>query len=310
MNPTAHRPPMPERWWTYQRERFPLFAHGAMILSFSFCAVSYSKMLRDSAGAPSAASVVVAFVSCFLIFLQLRIADEFKDFEEDSKYRPYRPVPRGLVTLRELAALFALAAAVQLCLALWLKPMLAVVLLGVWTYLAAMSKEFFIGGFLRPRLMLYMVTHMAIMPQIDFYATSADWMPAGVGPPGGLLWFLAASFFNGMVIEVGRKIRAPSDEEHGVQTYSVAWGILRAVCLWWGVVALTYVCAVAAAARIHFAAPVAAILGVMLAATVALGVVFLRRPDSGRGKWIERISGLWTLVLYLSLGALPLLWRN
>ena len=37
-----------------------------------------------------------------VFFLQLRIADEFKDFAEDSRFRPYRPVPRGLVTLTEL----------------------------------------------------------------------------------------------------------------------------------------------------------------------------------------------------------------
>ena len=51
---------------------------------------------------PEWRGLVVAFVTCFLFFLQLRIADEFKDFEEDTRYRPYRPVPRGLVTLREL----------------------------------------------------------------------------------------------------------------------------------------------------------------------------------------------------------------
>ena len=56
----------------------------------------------------------MAFATAFLFFLQLRIADEFKDFEEDSRYRPYRPVPRGLVRLRELGWLGAAAACLQL----------------------------------------------------------------------------------------------------------------------------------------------------------------------------------------------------
>jgi 4-hydroxybenzoate polyprenyltransferase len=34
--------------------------------------------------------------------------------------------------------------------------------------------------------------------------------------PAGLFWFLAASFCNGVVIEIGRKIRAPAQEEEGV----------------------------------------------------------------------------------------------
>src|SRR5207247_10262010 len=43
----------------------------------------------------------ISFVTCLLFFLQLRIADEFKDFEEDSKYRPYRAVPRGTARSEE-----------------------------------------------------------------------------------------------------------------------------------------------------------------------------------------------------------------
>ena len=36
---------MATRWWTYQRERFPVFAHGSLIAAFSFSAVSYSASL-------------------------------------------------------------------------------------------------------------------------------------------------------------------------------------------------------------------------------------------------------------------------
>ena len=67
------------RWWTYQKERFPIAAHGPLILAFSACAVSYSALLR--VGTPEFSGYVVAFVTCLLFFLQLRIADEFKDAE-------------------------------------------------------------------------------------------------------------------------------------------------------------------------------------------------------------------------------------
>jgi 4-hydroxybenzoate polyprenyltransferase len=101
------------RWWIYQRERFPIFAHGALIAAFSFSAVSLSFMLRGQSGWPSGASLLVAFCSSFLFFLQLRIADEFKDFEEDSRFRPYRAVPRGLVSLGELRVLAISTALLQ-----------------------------------------------------------------------------------------------------------------------------------------------------------------------------------------------------
>src|SRR5262249_2790594 len=136
---------MANRWWVYQRERFPVLAHGLLIAAFSFSAVCFSALLRGQTTLPSAASAVVAFGTAFLFFLQLRIADGSKAFEEDSRYRPYRPVPRGLVSLRELGVLGALAALVQLGLALWLEPSLALLLALTWTYLALMSKEFFVA---------------------------------------------------------------------------------------------------------------------------------------------------------------------
>src|SRR5690242_5377099 len=114
--------PFFRRWWIYQRERFPLLGHGPLIAAFSFSALSFSTLLRGQLTLPSIGPVLVAFVTALLFFLQLRIADEFKDFEEDRRYRPYRPVPRGLVTLRELAVLGILCALVQMGLALWLMP--------------------------------------------------------------------------------------------------------------------------------------------------------------------------------------------
>ena len=95
-SPPAAPPPFFRRWWTYQRERFPLAAHGPLIAAFSFCAVSYSRMLRGETGLPPWPALLTAFVICLLFFLQLRIADEFKDIEEDTRWRPYRAVPRGL----------------------------------------------------------------------------------------------------------------------------------------------------------------------------------------------------------------------
>src|SRR5690242_577270 len=48
------------RWWTYQKERFPLLAHGPLIAAFSVSAVSYSALLRR--GQPAPESFIVAFV--------------------------------------------------------------------------------------------------------------------------------------------------------------------------------------------------------------------------------------------------------
>jgi len=299
----------PSRWWIYQRERFPLLAHGPLILAFSLCSLCFSSLLRGDERFPAWAIIAIAFFCSLFSFLHLRLADEFKDFEEDSKHRPYRPVPSGLVSLRELGWIWAATAGIQFLLAASLSWKLLLPLFVTWTYLALMSREFFCRTWLKNHPFTYMWTHMFIMPLIDFFATACDWLPTSGHPPTGLFWFVAASFFNGFIIEIGRKIRAPEDEEKGVETYSFLWGRAKATRAWWLALGLTYVSALFAAAQIQFLMPAALVLGSLLGLAGFIGFKFLRAPQPGRGKQFEIVAGLWTLVLYLILGVVPMLWR-
>jgi hypothetical protein len=293
------------RWWTYQRERFPLVAHGPLIAAFSASAVSYSALLRGGAR-PAAVSFVVAFTVSLGSFLLLRIADEFKDAEEDARFRPYRPVPRGLVKLRELAWLGAGVAAGQLVLAARIGWPVAGLLAVTWVYFGLMTREFFVRAWLKARPVAYLFSHMLIMPLVDWFATGCDWVHAGGRMPPGLGWFLAASFCNGIVIELGRKIRAPAQEEAGVETYSFLWGRPVAVAAWFAAMTATLACALGAAQRIAFTAPVATVLGTLLLGGGVLGAMFLRAAGAKSAKGIEVFSGVWTLALYLMLGVVPL----
>lgn len=295
-----------QRWHIYQKERFPLLAHGPLIAAFSACAVAFSSMLR---GVPSPGwqAYATAFVVCLLMFLQLRIADEFKDAEEDARWRPYRPVPRGLVTLSSLRVVFILAAIIQAAAAFWLDARLLIVLGIAWSYLALMSVEFFSRDWLKKRPVIYLVTHMGIMPLVDFFGTACEWMPGMGAAPGGLGWFLAASFFNGVVIEIGRKLRQPADEEAGVETYSALWSMRGGALVWLLALASTFVCAVMAARAISFTWPVGGGLGLLLVGAVVMVARYLSKGASGKG--IENFAGLWTLVLYLLLGLVPLAMR-
>jgi 4-hydroxybenzoate polyprenyltransferase len=297
---TAHR------WWTYQRERFPVFRYGALTAVFVSAAMAYSARLRCGAApllVPFApAALIVAFACVFLFFLEMRIADEFKDREDDARYRPYRPVPRGLIELRELGGLGVSAALAQLALVLWFDAALLPFLIGVWGYLALMTSEFFAREWLRARPVAYLLSHMLNIPLITLFATAFDWRAARQPLPPGLLWLPATAFFVCLGLETGRKIRAAADEEQGVETYSFLWGHRRAVEVWTGVLVAGGACAWAAAGRIGAAAPVG-FAGVALAASAAvLGVRFVRNPAQGRGRAFERFSEIFALVLLACLG--------
>lgn len=313
------RPPLLKRAWIYQNERFPLVKHGLLIAIFSGAAVGYGARL--TATTPTLASAVVAFLSTLAFFWQMRVADEFKDLADDAQYRPYRPVPRGLVSLRELAIAGMLSAVLQAALALWLGPNLLGLLVVIWAYFGLMCKEFFLRPWLKAHPVAYVLSHMVIVPLIGGYAVATQTLPtAGTLFVPGLLPFLLACFWNGLVIELGRKIRLPAGEEPGVETYSALWGLAGAVRLWLGAVALTALFTLGAAWSIEALALVVPLLAALIG-----WVGFKAWPWLGQGSTaetpcppgsgerdlgrsqdiLETPTALWTLGVYLSLGWLP-----
>lgn len=300
------RPSFVHRLWQYQRERFPLGKHGLLLATFSFCAVALSAQLRGAPTWPTPASASVAFVSLLLFFLQLRIADEFKDAAVDAQYRPERPVPRGLVTLRELGRLAVAAALIQIVLARWLDPWLLLPLVGVWLYMALMRVEFGVADWLHRHPFTYLWTHMLVVPLIDLYATACDWLPQQHGAQWPLFWFLAVSFCNGVVIEIGRKTWAPAQERPGVESYSSSWGVRRAITVWLLALLAATLCALPVAHAIDFFWPLLLVLLSALVGVTVVGVRFVRRPTAAGAAQLETLSGLWVAGLYLSLGIIPL----
>ena len=99
----------------------------------------------------------------------------------------------------------------------------------------------------------------------------------------------------------------------GVETYSLLWGRPRAVAAWLAAVLATAACAWQVARHLGLAMPIGIVLATLVLACVAAGVSFLRAPDRRGGKLIEAAAGIWTLLMYLSLGAVPLaiaVWRG
>ena len=302
---------MLSRWWTYQRERFPVLAHAPLIAAFSLSSVTCSALLRDPQASPRWSSWVVAFVVSFTLFLQLRVADEFKDAEEDAAHRPYRPVPRGLVTLRELGVIFAVGLVVQLAATLWLDVRLLVLLGVTWAYLAAMCAEFRVRAWLKARPVVYMASHMLILPVVDGFATACDWVPVrGVDrPPWGVVPFLLGSLANGFVVEIGRKLRAAADEEPGVETYSKLWGPRRATVAWSGCLLTAYALALVAASQVGWLLGAAITLTPAVLALLWVGRRYVTLGTTAAAKRVEPAVFVWTLLMYLSLGPIPWLVR-
>jgi len=301
--------PFARRFVEYQRERFPFLQHGPLIVVFAFSAASYSRICRGAQGFIPLADFVPGAITALYFFLLLRLYDEHKDFEEDARWRPYRAVPRGLVSLRELRTLGIVLTAVIVAINALVMPRVLPAVGAVLLYTALMGREFFVRGWLKRHPIVYMLSHMLVLPVIDFYTSGLDWINAGVAPPAGLEFFLGVTFLNGIVIELGRKIRAPEDEEEGVETYSALYGSRRAALGWACVLVLTWGGAVAAALRAGEGTPVLVALSTILLLCLLPALLFARTPGRALARRIELAAGLWTIGMYLTLGGAPMVAR-
>lgn len=287
-----------QRWWIYQRERFPLAAHSPLVAAMSFGALGYAAAVGDSA------LNLLALVFCWLgllgFFFLLRVADEFKDYDTDCRHRPYRPVPRGLISLRELALAAAGVVVLQVLLALWLDPGILLPLTMAWLWLALMTREFFAPAWLEARPLLYLVSHMLIMPLLMLYALahSGVWQP-------DMWWLLAIAFGVGLCIEIGRKLRRPEDEEPGVDTYSKVWGRAVSSSAWLAAVSVTLVLMALAARQLGAGFWVWLPVLLLVCGSGLTLLFYLRHPNGPAAKFFEGLSASTTLVVYLLLGALP-----
>jgi len=301
---------MSNRWYRYQAERFPLLKTGLLVAVFCLSILLFSGKQADGPALPGVFPVFGAMFSTLLLFFQLRVADEIKDFDIDSRYRPERPVPSGLVTLRELGVLAYVAAAMQFAIAIAVDVALVPVLVAVWAYMWLMRREFFVPCWLQRRPVLYMLSHMLVMPLIGLYVSAFDWRCLCNDLPAGLGWLLAMSFFIGLVLEIGRKTKTAAGERAGVDTYSALWGATASAGAWVACVlsaaVLYLVAATYVGGDLYGAVPALLSFAVALAAA---GPFFVRGAALTQRfeKAIESASGLVTLSLYVGLGPLQLI---
>jgi len=291
------------RLWVYQAERFPLARTAALVAVFSSASVSASAHFAARA-LPGWPVYALAFVVTLIFFFQLRVLDEIKDADDDARFRPERPIPRGLVSLRLIVGLGLATVPLALGAALIVEPATVPLLLLVWGWMALMTREFFVSAWLKARPVAYMVSHMAIMPLIDLFVTGSEWRPH-VSPPPGLGLFLALSFANGCILEIGRKLWAAESERPGVETYSALWGPRRAATVWLGCLGLAFALLIA----VGFAtgAPVtnAAISLAALVFAARAALAYRRAPTVRTQAGADSGAGAWVFACYVAAGFAP-----
>ncbi|MBI1305167.1 MAG: hypothetical protein GC181_00980 [Bacteroidetes bacterium] len=297
------------RFLQYQKERFPFLAHGPLIAVFTFSAVSYASIGRGRETFIDLKTYCIGVFATLTLFFLVRIFDEFKDKEDDLKYRTYLPVPRGLIRLKELRNIGIVVFLLQIAMIAVFQPAMFLLYAIAFGWLLLMGVEFFIPEWLRKHQMVYITSHMFIIPLIDMYASGLDWRIEGVAPPSCLIWFFAVSYFNGLVLEVGRKIRTPENEEEGVISYTGLYGTKGGVWLWLALTFVTMICAIIAGLVVGYGITSVITFSVLFILCVIPATMFLKKPETKTSKWIEYASAAWTFFMYLGLGAIHMITR-
>ena len=324
----------------YLNERFPLGKNSLFVLIFTLSGYIYAGLLYNSKIIKSILSKEVnrvplfwgkeidkvpiiwyklfpLFIIIFMFFFQLRITDEFKDYEEDLKYRSYRPVQRGIISLKALGKIGIATIIIQIILAHVINSKLIYFMLLVWIYMFLMTKEFFIKNWLTERILIYALSHVVIMIFITLvivkgtgYILQDHFLETlylllekyKKNIFIGLIPLFALNYLNGIVLEIGRKTRKANEEEHGVQTYSKLWGRKKAVFILCILYVIEYIFVLFGLSNINkeFFLVGQLILTITLILSVYFMIKFLKKDLTG--KIPENISGIWILISSMNMG--------
>ena len=217
----------------YFREMYPILPR--LLLGFMVFLEIYFIILLNSGITQFRLGIqeIVCGFTVFSFLCWLRIADDFKDYEQDRHLFPDRPLPSGRVTKKDLTIFVSILIAITLVLNLvFMNNFLFCLFL--YTYGSLMAIWFFQKHKIQKSLPLALVTHNLVQMIMNIYIISFAVIKYGIRP--FTLTNIMAAFtlyFPALIWEVTRKIRAPQDETEYV-TYSKLFGYQKATdfALW------------------------------------------------------------------------------
>lgn len=223
----SHKDPLWRRLSGWMCERFPPVNALLFFILYLACAL----VARHGTENPGIQWLdIPACLVTWWLFLLIRIFDEHKDYAIDGINHPQRILQRGLITLFHLKVLGAVAIVVQLVWS-WLMAgetgLLAWGLLFAW--LCLMGVEFFCSPWLEKQLLLYALSHMAIMPLAVYWLAVLANPEVRCTPV--LQAMMSLAFISGFCAEITRKTRGPEEEREGVDSYTRILGVKGAITL-------------------------------------------------------------------------------
>jgi 4-hydroxybenzoate polyprenyltransferase len=295
-------------------ERYPPIPQVVLVVTLwlaglAMAATMWAPARGVTPGHVDVAKLVLSGVGALLFVFHLRVFDDVKDADTDRTDNPTRPIPRGLVSEREVDALSVVLLAVEALLFAGIGPLAFTVWVIAAAFTVLMRVEFFVGSWLERHVLTYAASHMWALALVlaSLVAAGIETLhmrsAANLGnvvASADILVACIAAFVLGVGFELGRKF----------ERYAAAHGVWAWV-LWIATPVAGTVLMVGATWH-HYATWVTIALAAVAVVVGAASVVLMaRRPDptptrenawpKGMRETVEALPGLAGLLTYLVL---------
>ncbi len=271
-------------------ERFSPAVYLPMITVFSLANGLYFYFVQNVQFKLSI--IIVCGLVMLSAFFRLRLFDEIKDYGVDLKINPNRPLARGAIQSIEIKLMIWLLIFFELFVTLLINKTAFVVHSLAIVYSLLMYKEFFIGGLIRSRLVVYAVSHTFVSvlfglstATIAFKINSLKEALAAVG-----FFLVNWAYFN--LFEFSRKTFASTEERKNVETYSSLFKPLGAALLSFSQVLLALII-LKLTVQMNM-------LVICLLSLIYCGflVLYVRQPKEKFAKLLRHASGAFIVLSY------------
>lgn len=213
----------------YTWEMFPPYRVIPLILlqffGFYIClalATGQTAVINSSLWSP--------LLTLFFTWFLLRCFDELKDQDVDAQCFPHRPVVRGATTYTDIRILILLNLTLLVGLNLG-KGIVTDAFMVMIIYMILSWQWYLFESIVSPNIVLVLLTHQWWMPLNFVYIAAVFVSLSGNSIDWSTLALVIYLFWlpGGLLLEIGRKIRAPEQEDDYL-SYTKRWGLRRA-CL-------------------------------------------------------------------------------
>ncbi|MBC7429942.1 MAG: UbiA family prenyltransferase [Bacteriovorax sp.] len=220
-----------QAWCQFTKERFEPWSHLTMIVVFLIAHILVVSPVKTIFA--SSLNDIILLIGVIAFYFKLRLYDEVKDYDLDVVINKARPLPRGLLTHKDMYRGMAFCILIELiCFATQGTESCITIVIAIM-YSLIMYKEFFIPEKIRPLLTTYALIHTIVTTILSFaifsFLTQASLWEIIQEPT--LVSFAFANWLLFNIFEFGRKSFATSEERENVDTYSSLFGRPGAVML-------------------------------------------------------------------------------